>query len=235
MIIFVRNRDPPFTPKIIFDLHPSRQIRFRNQNICLFVKFCSFWLSWEIHIANRQQLSTTLIHGHVGSRSLSSWLSWNQRSEWKIKKYVNRVNSDELTWIYIKIFDYGQRLWLRSCVHRIVIHQTWDHPEKWIKILKSSFQIQKLIIEGKWVKVYRKRDRRRGLRFFRSSVKSMSKVGAYNFFLELMNFQTETVRRISFPFGQRPKQTLLTYGQGRRNELFSGEARKISPFIYPRC
>ena len=38
----------------------------------------------------------------------------------------------------------------------------------------------------------------------------MFKVGA--FFLELMNFQIETVRRISFPFGQRPKQTLLTYG-----------------------
>ena len=30
-------------------------------------------------------------------------------------------------------------------------------------------------------------------------------------------------------------KNLINNSQGRRNELFSGEARKISPFLYPRC
>ena len=63
------------------------------------------------------------------------------------------------------------------------------------------------------MKVYRKIEKGIGaVRNFQRvpEKKSMFKVGA--FFLELMNFQIETVRRISFPFGQRPKQTLLTYG-----------------------
>ena len=46
------------------------------------------------------------------------------------------------------------------------------------------------------------------------------------------------LRPLSWQTGVYPNKLwriYKVYGQGRQNELFSGEEWKIFPFIYPRC
>ena len=119
-------------------------------------KDTSWYRSFSITVVENWNSKITLKNG---MEQLSNWRSVTELCIASILTYSLAKGSHSVfygeccLWMYVKIFDYG--LWTNVEEFRPWnCHSSNLRPP--IKILKPSFQIQKLIIEGKWVKVYRK-------------------------------------------------------------------------------